>query len=117
MGRCANALKDALGGYLSQIDAHRYVESHRMIDTTLDRLKLANAMIRTPFLSLSAGSLSFGYQLVGTLSATRTITVTNSGLAAPINIGGIDLLGANPGDFARTSTCGPILAAGARCTT
>jgi hypothetical protein len=118
MGKRADALNEALAGYLSQIDAGRYVESHRMIDTTLDRLKVADFMIRTPFLSQSAGSLSFGYQLVGQPSATRTITLTNSGLAAPINFGlqGIDLEGANADDFAQTNTCGTILEAGAHCT-
>jgi hypothetical protein len=112
----ANALQEVIRHYLDLIKDRKYSESHRMIDTTLDRLKIANAMVRTPVLSLSAGSINFGNQLIGAASATRTITLTNSGLAAPISISGISLQGANAGDFGRTSTCGTSLPASASCT-
>ncbi len=62
-------------------------------------------------LNLSPASLTFGTQAPGTTSAPQTVTLTNSG-NSPINITGTAI----SGEFARTSTCGPTLAAGATCT-
>ena len=71
-----------------------------------------------PGVTLNPTSVSFGNQLVGTTSATRTATLTNSGTAA-LTITSIALTGANTADFAESSTC-PIspstLASGATCT-
>ncbi len=52
-----------------------------------------------PLASLSQPSLTFGTQNVGSASGAQTITLTNAGDAA-LNISGIALSGANPGDFA-----------------
>ena len=68
----------------------------------------------TPTLSLSATSLSFGSQPVGSSSAARQVRLTNRG-AATLGIGSITVTGLNPGDFARTTSCGASLAAGAFC--
>jgi sugar lactone lactonase YvrE len=66
-------------------------------------------------LQLAPANLAFGNQTVGTLSASQSITVTNS-TAAPIAITTISLdLGLNPGDFAQTNNCPATLAAGANC--
>ncbi|MFF4723890.1 carbohydrate-binding protein [Streptomyces mirabilis] len=62
-------------------------------------------------LTASPGSLTFAGQAVNTTSAAQTVTVTNSGTATA-SITGITA----GGDFARTSTCGTSLAAGASCT-
>jgi hypothetical protein len=63
-----------------------------------------------PVASLNPTSLNFGPQLVGTTSATQTITLSNTGNDA-MAISSIT----SSGDFAETNTCGPTLAAGANC--
>ncbi len=68
-----------------------------------------NAII--PAVSLTPVSLSFVPQGVGTTSAAKTVTVTNTS-GAVVNIASIV---AN-GDFARTTTCGATLAPSASCT-
>jgi probable HAF family extracellular repeat protein len=65
----------------------------------------------TPDISLSPSSLNFGSQLVGTTSATQTVSITNTG-DAPLVVSILKeaLGGANPGDFFLVETCsnGPI---------
>jgi alpha-tubulin suppressor-like RCC1 family protein len=61
--------------------------------------------------SLSATAVTFGSQGVGTTSTAQSITLTNTG-GAVLNISSI----VASGDFARTTTCGATLAAGANCT-
>ncbi len=74
--------------------------------------------VPVPAVSLSPTSLSFGNQNVGTTSAARTVTLTNSG-TADLAINSIGLGGTNAGDYAQSSTC-PLspgtLAASASCT-
>ena len=60
--------------------------------------------------SASPTSLSFGYQLVSTTSAAKTVTISNTG-AASLAISGIS---ASSG-FAETHDCGASLAAGSSC--
>jgi len=71
-----------------------------------------------PVVSLSPASLTFGNQPVGTTSTAQSVTLTNTGNAA-LSISSVGLSGANPGDFAQTTTC-PIspntLAAAGSCT-
>ncbi|MBB5869298.1 hypothetical protein F4553_002677 [Allocatelliglobosispora scoriae] len=64
-----------------------------------------------PAIGLSSSSLSFSNQTVGTTSGTQTVTVTNTGGSAA-TLGSTSI----SGDFARTTTCGSSLAAGASCT-
>jgi hypothetical protein len=64
----------------------------------------------TPAVSLSATSLAFGSQPVGT-PTTQTVTLSNTGNAA-LSITSFALTGANAGDFSQTNTCGKSLAAG-----
>jgi hypothetical protein len=63
----------------------------------------------------SPTSLSFASQTVGTSSAAQTITFTNKG-SATMNLWQIAILGANAGDFSKTTTCGSTLGVGANCT-
>jgi hypothetical protein len=63
----------------------------------------------------SPTSLPFASQTVGTSSAAQTITFTNKG-SATMNLWQIAILGANAGDFSKTTTCGSTLGAGANCT-
>jgi hypothetical protein len=70
-----------------------------------------------PVATLSVTSVSFGNQKVGTTSAVKTVTLTNTG-GGTLTIGSLTAGGANPGDFARSGTCAvnTVLAAGQNCT-
>jgi hypothetical protein len=61
--------------------------------------------------TITPGSLAFGYEDVGSTSATQTLTVSNLGPAA-ITISSVTA----SGPFPQTNTCGSSLAAGASCT-
>jgi hypothetical protein len=65
-----------------------------------------------PNATLSAGSLTFATQLVGTTSAAQSITLTNYGTTT-LSIAGI---AATTTNFAETNTCNSSLASGANCT-
>jgi hypothetical protein len=60
--------------------------------------------------TLSAPSLTFSSQNVGTTSAPQTLTLTNTG-SGPLTITSI----APSGDFAQTNNCGATVAAGTSC--
>ncbi|MGH9703643.1 MAG: choice-of-anchor D domain-containing protein, partial [Candidatus Acidiferrales bacterium] len=64
--------------------------------------------------SLSASSLTFPSQVVGTTSAAQAVTLTNTGNVA-MTISGITVTGTNSTDFAQTNTCGSGLGIGANC--
>ena len=64
-----------------------------------------------PAVSLAPGSLDFGNQGIGVLSALRTVTLTNTG-SGSLSLGGITATG----PFAVTNNCGASVAAGASCT-
>ncbi|HEV2380406.1 MAG TPA: FG-GAP-like repeat-containing protein [Terriglobia bacterium] len=68
-----------------------------------------------PVVVLSLTSLSFSTQLVGTSSASKPVTLTNTG-AATLTITSISISGSNPADFSETNNCGSSVAAGASCT-
>jgi fibronectin type 3 domain-containing protein len=58
----------------------------------------------SPALSLSAASVNFGNQGVGSTSVPTVISATNVGTAA-LNISGISIGGGQASDFAQTNTC------------
>jgi len=64
-----------------------------------------------PVLSINPVSLTFASQNIGTSSAARIVTLSNTGNGV-LNISGIVV----SGEYAKTSTCGATLAAGANCT-
>lgn len=64
-----------------------------------------------PAVQLSAGSLSFGTQLVGTTSGPQGVSITNSG-TAPLIFTGFTVTG----DFAQTNNCGSSLGSAGVCT-
>jgi hypothetical protein len=68
-----------------------------------------------PNATLSATSLTFATQLVGTPSPAQTVTLGNYGTSV-LSITSIGFRGANSGDFAQSSTCGSTVAPGASCT-
>ncbi|HEY1469024.1 MAG TPA: choice-of-anchor D domain-containing protein [Candidatus Acidoferrum sp.] len=78
-------------------------------------LNLSGTGETAPILTLSANSLTFGPQLVGTESAQQTIMLTNTGNAA-LNGIGFGLMAAYEPIFPLTFTCGPSLSPGASCT-
>ena len=69
----------------------------------------------TPGVRFSPASLAFGSLAVGSYSAAKTVTLTNSGTVA-LTIGGIALTGVNANQFSESSTCHGSLSAGASCT-
>ena len=66
-----------------------------------------------PAVTLSATSLTFGTQVIGT-SASQTLTVTNSGNAT-LSISSVQLGGPNASDFSLANSCGATLAASVSC--
>jgi len=68
-----------------------------------------------PAVKLSAISLAFGDQSAGSTSASKSVTVTNSG-STSLTLSSIALTGAQADDFALSKTCGGSLSAGASCT-
>ena len=69
----------------------------------------ANSVNTPP--TVTPGALAFGYENVGSTTASQSVTVNNPGASA-INISSV----AVSGPFAETNTCGSTLAAGASCT-
>jgi hypothetical protein len=77
-------------------------------------LLTGTGVVPGPIVTLSASSLTFSTQLVGTRSTAQSVTLTNSGSAA-LSITNVSFNGADPGDFSQTNTCGTSLAPGANC--
>jgi hypothetical protein len=65
--------------------------------------------------NVSPSSLAFGNQSVGATSATKAVTLTNSGTSA-LTVTSIAVFGSNSGDYAQTNNCGSSVGAGANCT-
>jgi len=76
-----------------------------------------SVQLQGPSVGLSASSLSFGNQSVGTTSAAQNVVLTNTG-SATLSIQSIAITGTDPTDFALSpsSTCGSTLAAASTCT-
>jgi hypothetical protein len=73
------------------------------------------AAASAPALKLSALSLSFASQQVGTASATRAVTVSNTGTAV-LSISSIAVVGLQADDFTLANACVSSLAPGKSCT-
>jgi hypothetical protein len=67
-----------------------------------------------PAVTLSASSLTFANQGVGSQSASQSVTITNSGTGA-LSLTSLTLTGADPRDFPGTTNCPSLLAASASC--
>ena len=68
-----------------------------------------------PIAGLSAPSLAFNSQNLGTTSSAQSLTLNNTGNAS-LSISGVALSGTNAGDYAQTNTCGAAVAANSSCT-
>jgi hypothetical protein len=66
-----------------------------------------------PLVAFSPGTLSFGAQQVGTTGPVQNVTVTNDG-NADLHVSGIEVSGADPGDFVARDTCG-VVTPGSTC--
>jgi uncharacterized protein (DUF2141 family) len=66
------------------------------------------------FVRMTPSDLHFGTHPVGTRSLPKKITLTNQGDSG-VKIVGIEITGADAGDFAETNTCGGSVASGATC--
>ncbi|MDX6534153.1 MAG: hypothetical protein QOF68_1897, partial [Gaiellales bacterium] len=71
--------------------------------------------VPAPAVGLSSSTAGFGNQLVGTTSATQTVTLTNTG-TADMNVGAVTLAGTDAAAFAATGCPAGMLAPGATCT-
>jgi hypothetical protein len=71
----------------------------------------------TPVATLSATTLAFGSQTVGTTSAPKNVVLTNSG-GGTLTVGSLSAGGQHPVDFPLSGACtaGTALAAGQSCT-
>ena len=78
-------------------------------------ITLTGAGVSPSAASLSANSLSFGDQQVGTQSGSKSVTLTNVG-SVPLQIVNLQVLGANASSFVFASNCPPSFAAGSSCT-
>lgn len=67
-----------------------------------------------PSVTLSATSLGFASQTVGTASAAQNVTLSNVGNAT-LTISSLSITGADSGDFVQINNCPPGLSAGASC--
>jgi len=75
----------------------------------------ANAFSSTQVL-VNPINLVFPTQAIGTaISQTRTVTISNPGSTAALNISGIQVRGTNAADFALASNCGSTLSAQSSC--
>ena len=68
-----------------------------------------------PEISPSSTNLDFGSRPVGTIGPAQTVTVTNTG-KGHLNVSGVAITGANPGDFIKSGdTCSAPVAPGRSC--
>jgi dienelactone hydrolase len=80
-----------------------------------DYVGSVSVLLQVPTVSLSKSSLTFADQLVGTSSAPKRVTLTNTGYET-ITIASIRITGANTTDFSQTHTCGSSLPPRGSCT-
>ena len=101
---------------LAAILAHDADGDLRILDGNGDRTAIVDIGYdeATP-VQIDPRALSFDNQIVGTAGAIKTVTLTHTGTAL-LNIQGIALGGAQPGDFIIASnSCGSSLAPGGSC--
>jgi streptogramin lyase len=78
-------------------------------------ITLSGATPTSAAVSLSATSITFGNQALGTTSSSQSVTLTNTGGSA-LTISSVTVTGADASSFIFGSTCGSSVAAGASCT-
>jgi Cep192 domain 4/HYDIN/CFA65/VesB-like, Ig-like domain len=84
--------------------------------TRIANFKFPTCGTNVPGASVSPPSLAFGNQNIGTTSASKVVTLTNTGLTT-LTISSIAISGGNSGAFLiQSKTCGTTLVSGANCT-
>ncbi len=73
-----------------------------------------NQVVQGGTVSLSPGSLDFGSQDVGIMSAPQGVTLQNTGNFT-LGVTSIQIIGANGGDFAQTNNCPASLSPNSSC--
>jgi len=76
---------------------------------------LLNTSIAPPVANLSGQSLGYGYQPVGTTSASQSVTLSNTG-GSNLVVYSISVSGTYAGDFKETNNCPAAIAPNAGCT-
>jgi len=88
-------------------------------DTGNNRIRDVAGLVQVPAVTLSAATLTFNSQVIGSVSAAMSVMVTNSG-AAPMSVGNVGITdsvtGAITTNFTQTNNCTVRLAPGANCT-
>ena len=79
-----------------------------------ESLVLTGSGESAPAAIFTPASYEFPTTNIGSVSAPETITLTSSGNLT-LQISGVSLSGANPGDFSESNNCGANLAPGANC--
>jgi hypothetical protein len=84
-------------------------------DSANNRVRDVTGIVPVATASVSTGTLNFNNQVIGTPSATQSVTLTNTG-ASPLAIFNITITGTNSGDFGQTNNCGGTVPVGNSCT-
>jgi YVTN family beta-propeller protein len=73
-------------------------------DSSSTKSHSVSVLLQSPTAALDTAALNFGNQAVLTTSLSQQVTITNTG-SAPLDVSGITLGGADPGDFGQTNNC------------
>ena len=108
-------------GHFTPTTTGSYTASVTITDNALDSpqtvtqtVKLSGTGVTAPVIGLSAASLSFGDEKVGEATASKSVTLTNTGSAA-LYLSSISVTGADASSFDFETDCPTSLAAGASC--
>lgn len=77
--------------------------------------QVAGIVATAPTADLSRNSLTFPDQVVGTVSETQTVKLTNNGNLSSLPVSGIAFSGSQAGDFSETDNCLPSVAGHSSC--
>jgi YVTN family beta-propeller protein len=73
-------------------------------DSSSTKSHSVSVLLQSPTAALNTAALNFDNQAVHTTSPSQQVTITNTG-SAPLDVSGITLGGADPGDFGQTNNC------------
>jgi YVTN family beta-propeller protein len=73
-------------------------------DSSSTKSQSVSVFLQSPTAVLNTAALIFDNQAVHTTSPSQQVTITNTG-SAPLDVSGITLGGADPGDFGQTNNC------------
>lgn len=79
------------------------------------RVTLTGTGLNAPHAALSPASMTFASQVVGTSSAVKTVTLSNTG-NRDLTISNLSVIGDNFYEFGETNNCGPRLTMDTSCT-